>query len=138
MEIFQKLKATADQFQEQHAALLRKEDKASAFANLGWLYLNEQKYEEAVQEYQKALWHDANFAEAYNGLGHAYALLGRFDEAIQAQQKALQLNPTMAEAYAGLGFIHLKQAEISKSEEDYKSAMEAYRKADEIDEWRDY
>jgi tetratricopeptide (TPR) repeat protein len=58
--------------------------------------------------------------------------LGRFEEAIQAQQKALQLKPTMAEAYAGLGFIHLKQAEISQSEEDYESAMKAYRKATEL------
>jgi tetratricopeptide (TPR) repeat protein len=38
----------------------------------------------------------------------------------------------MAEAYAGLGFIRLKQAEISQSEEDYESAMEAYRKATEL------
>jgi len=132
METFKKLKKAADQFQEQHAALLRSVDKAPAFANLGWLYLNEQKYEEAAWEYQKALWHEPNFVEAYNGLSHAYALLGRFEEAIQTQQKALQLKPTMAEAYAGLGFIRMKQAETSQSEEGYKSAMRAYRKATEL------
>jgi len=132
MEVFQKLNKEAKQFQKHREALVRSMDKASAFANLGLLYLNEQKYEEAAREYQKAIWHEPNFAEAYNGLGHAYALLGRFEEAIQAQEKAIRLEPNMAEAYAGLGFTHLKQAELSQSEDDYRLALEAYRKATEL------
>ncbi|HIE28661.1 TPA: tetratricopeptide repeat protein [Candidatus Poribacteria bacterium] len=132
MEIFQKLRRETEQFQKQREALVRSVDKASAFANLGLLYLNEQKYEEAAREYQKALWHNPDFAEAYNGLGHAYAMLGRFEEAIQAQQKAIELQPKMAEAYAGLGFTRMKQAELSQSEEDYRLAMAAYRKATEL------
>ncbi|MFQ6040555.1 MAG: tetratricopeptide repeat protein [Candidatus Poribacteria bacterium] len=132
MEIFQKLHRETEQFQKQREALVRSVDKAAAFANLGLLYLDEQKYAEAAREYQKAIWHNPDFAEAYNGLGHAYALLGRFDEAIQAQQKAIELQPNMAEAYAGLGFTRMKQAELSDNEEDYKSALEAYRKATEL------
>ena len=132
MEIFQKLNEEAKQFHKHREALVRSMDKASAFANLGLLCLNEQKYEESAREYQKAIWHEPNFAEAYNGLGHAYALLGQFEEAIQAQEKAIKLEPNMAEAYAGLGFTYLKQAELSQSEDDYRLALEAYRKATEL------
>ncbi len=122
METFRQLKEAGEQSEPDV-------NKAPALVSLGWFYLNEKKYEEAVREYQKAIWHNPDLAPAYNGLGHAYAMLERYEEARQVLMKALKLNPQMAEIHAGLGFILLKGAQASESEPDYELALSAYRQA---------
>jgi len=61
--------------------------------NLGLVYAEQGRYEEAINEYRQALEKDRNFVMAYNNLGLAFAGRGQLDAAIDEFRKALVNKP---------------------------------------------
>lgn len=126
MALFEKRKAVLTPIHQLRGALQRTQDtseRAQILANIGRLYLKDERYEKAVWEYQKALGMDPQLASAYNGMGIAYTMLGKYSEAVTAQRKALELEPNFAKASAGLGLAYLSQNEAESALEHYRHAV---------------
>ncbi len=75
---------------------------SEAYLGLGWLYIYQGKYEEALVPLQAFLTKIREKGEVYYTLGQAYSKLGRNDEAKNAFKRAVELvpdNPLFIEAY---------------------------------------
>ena len=94
--------------------------------NLGNVYADLGRYDEAVEAYKKAVELDPDDAYPWNGLGEVYRHLGRYDEAIKAYQKAIELDANYAYPWNNLGNVH---AALGR----YDEAIKAYQKAIELD-----
>ncbi|HIB90987.1 TPA: tetratricopeptide repeat protein, partial [Candidatus Poribacteria bacterium] len=90
--------------------------------NLGSLYQELGKTQEAMNCYQKAIQINPNLSEVHNNLGNLYRELGEYQKAINCYQKAIQINPNLAEARNNLGSLY---RELGKTQE----AMNCYQKA---------
>ena len=73
-----------------------------AHGNLGNLYFNEERYDEAIEAYQKVIEIDPKQVAAYNNLGNVYAKQERYNEAIEVYQKTIELNPEQIAEYNNL------------------------------------
>ncbi len=82
-----------------------------ALANLGVVYRNAGRPEEAVAALRQALEIDPQFASAYNNLGYALLVQGRIEEAVKNLRTALELEPTLDAAHANLGLAHAMKRE---------------------------
>src|SRR6266498_795177 len=78
-------------------------------ADLGWLYFNARRYNEAEAQARKTLEMDSHFYLAHYYLGEVLQLKGQLTEAIAEYKKAAELNDDpfvlalLAQAYAKLG-----------------------------------
>ncbi len=91
---------------EYQAALRINPDYAEAHYNLGVVYGQQGRIDEAIREYQAALRINPDYAEAHHNLGLVYGQQGRTDEAIREYQAALRINPDYAEAHYNLGVVY--------------------------------
>jgi tetratricopeptide (TPR) repeat protein len=94
------------------------------YSNLGNIYRDESRYEEAIQLYKKAIQYDPAYAIAYSNLGRTYRIMNKNDEAIRTYLRAIEISP-MEEAYNGLGNVYRN---IGK----YVEAIASYEKAAEL------
>jgi serine/threonine-protein kinase len=87
-----------------------------AYANLGYLYLQQRRYAESVAITEKALqMNDKDYLE-WDNLGTAYQWMGQKDKAAQARareipllEEAVRLNPRDARAQGTLGWLYASQ-----------------------------
>jgi len=85
------------------AAVLLAPDFAEAHSNLGNLYVQAGRPDDALLAYAAALRVKPDFAAVYSNLGALLVDLERYDVAIRALQAALLLAPETPEVYANLG-----------------------------------
>ena len=76
---------------------------ARAHTDLGAAYLQQAKYEIALNEFNRAVAIDPNFAPAFNGLGLVYSSLGEDAKADESFKKAIQIQPLSSEAQNNYG-----------------------------------
>jgi len=93
--------------------------------NLGKLYNDIGKYEEAIDLLKKSLELKPNYAEAYNNLGVSYIYTGKYEEAIPLFKKSLELRPNYTKPYNNLGAAY---SSINRNEE----AIASFEKAVEV------
>ena len=79
-----------------------------ALYNIGVLYQEDDKFNDAVIAYQHALKIKPDYAEAHNNLGITFKELGRLDEAEASYTQAIELKPALVEAHSNLG-VTLKE-----------------------------
>ena len=82
-------------------------NKARSHNNLGNIFLNQGRYQEAINQYNEALRINPNYAEAHNNLGNAFLNQGRYQEATNQYNEALRINPNIAEVHYNLGNVYL-------------------------------
>jgi len=92
--------------------------------NLGALYANMGKYEEAMPFLQKAIQTDPAYAEAYYNFGTAYQGLGRTEEAIASYKKAIRLNLNYEKAYVNLAVVYYGLNKIEEAITLYRKALQ--------------
>jgi Flp pilus assembly protein TadD len=97
--------------------------KARPHNNLGMLYYNRGRIDEATKEYQTALALKPDYPEAHNNLGNTHVMQGRIAEAIKEYQTALRLNPDYAEAHYNLGKVYHDQKRIDEAIKEYQAAL---------------
>ena len=117
-----KLDNALAEFQKAHE--LAPKEPTSLFW-IGFIYLQERHYQEALQPTLDGLILRPKFADGHLNLGNIYDGLKRYPEAITEFQTAIQLEPNMprlADAYYNLGNVYLKMG--SKPE-----AVTAFQKA---------
>ena len=75
--------------------------------NLGIVFLNQGKYQEAISHLNEALRINPNYAKAHNNLGNVFLNQGKYQEAIPHLNEALRINPNYAKAHYNLGNAYL-------------------------------
>jgi tetratricopeptide (TPR) repeat protein/transglutaminase-like putative cysteine protease len=91
-------------------------DQANGHSQLGWLYLQMEKYELSAQEYEQSVkgfpkspWMELQLGRAYAGAHQKEKAQAAFDKAVELDPSALTLND--AAYYAAEGGLDLKNAE---------------------------
>jgi predicted O-linked N-acetylglucosamine transferase (SPINDLY family) len=79
--------------------------------NLGRVYQEWRKPDEAIASYQRALQLQPDFVEVHFNLGTAFKEHGQIAEAVECFRRALALKPDFAEAHYNLGKVLLGQKE---------------------------
>ena len=95
-----------------------------AYHNLGTVFLQMGRTDEAIAQFNKALEIDRNYAAAHNSLGNALLRIERVDESLAHLQKALELNPNYAEAHNNLGNTLVQMGKWSQAAAHYTRAFE--------------
>ena len=94
-----------------------------ALQQLGLLYIDTEKDQQAINPLTKSLEINPKSAQSYLGLGMAYVNLGRPKEAIKALNESLALDRREFRSYLYLG---MAQIDIGKLDEAEKSLKKAY------------
>ena len=63
------------------------------YNELAFVYLKNNKFEEADSILRKSIALESNQSEPYNNLGNLYSMFGYFDLAIEEYKKALKIDP---------------------------------------------
>jgi len=86
-------------------AIRLKPDYYEAHTNLGVVYKELGRLDDAVAAYQAAILHRPTFTEAHSNLALAYQDLGQLDLAKDALARALELRPKFPEVHSNLVFV---------------------------------
>jgi len=97
--------------------------QASAFRDLGKIYIAQGKYTLALKELLKAEERNPDDYLLQNFLGLAYVGKDRYDEAIFHFRKAIELKPDFADAKNNLGSALLKKGEVDAAISVFKDVL---------------
>jgi len=112
---------------ELHPSLPETMTMATAWTNLGNLYLDQGKYDEAIAAYDHALG-DMLYREPYLAQGNrGWALFkkGKVEEGISSIKEAVTTNPKFCLGYRNLGQIYGEQGKAEESCRSYARYREA-------------
>jgi Flp pilus assembly protein TadD len=94
---------------------------ASVWSELGFTYLQEEKYPEAIEAYAKAGTYSKD-SQTLNTLANAYRDNGQFAEAEAAYLEAIALNPNVSLSIVNLTYMYMQQQQTDKA----KSLLERH------------
>lgn len=102
-------------------------DKAPGFVelyiNLGRVYFELRRYDDAICEYKMAIWLDSLNLRAYYYLCQLYEEIRDFDNAIETCKKLIELQPHVAEFHCRIAqYLYLK-GNIDEAIEHYQTAV---------------
>lgn len=91
--------------------------------NLGLLYKEMGRKEEAVASYKKAIKARPDYALAHYNLANLYLNMDHKEKAIAAYEQAVEINPEYVEAYNNLGFAYSAVNRYEDSIASYKRSI---------------
>lgn len=108
------------------AELLSKEEDEepeNIFAELGFLYVEADCFQEAVAYFQESLKYNLENIDVLSDLAYAYEMLGDFDSAIATTNKILDVEPYTYEAWVNLGKLFSLKEEFEKAIDAFDFAL---------------
>jgi tetratricopeptide (TPR) repeat protein len=96
---------------------------ASAYNNLGAIFVQKDQFDRAMTAYNKAIELDPKQAQFYNNRGGAYRELNHYDEAIADFNRALELNPNYANAYYNRAVAFYQKKAFDRAWDDVKKTQ---------------
>lgn len=106
--------------------LKERPNDAKAFAQVGDIYFDQHKFNDAIEHYKKAIALEPQDVDSYNDLGLSYHYTGRSDEGLKYVEEGIQKNPNYQRAWLTKGFILAIKGNIPE-------ARNAWEKAYKID-----
>jgi tetratricopeptide (TPR) repeat protein len=94
-----------------------------AYGNLGVVYVNLGRCNEAIDAYQQAVKINPEYGFAYHALGVVYAKVGRYQDAIESYKQAIRIKPDEADAYYNLGNSYAKLGRLPEAIDVYQQAI---------------
>ena len=91
--------------------------------NLGTVYYDRGRLEDALREFQTAVRLTDSYADAHNNLGVVYEQLGRLDEALKEYQTSVLLKPDNADMHNNLGSMYERLGRLDEAMGEYRSAI---------------
>jgi len=145
--------AKLDQAEELYRSLLRKDEdldtKADIVHQLGYIYSNQAKHEDAIAYYQTSLeiWkkclpvNHPLLATSYSNIGNVYNRMGEFSKALEYYQTSLEIlkkslpadHPDLATSYNNIGLVYDAIGEYLKALEYFQTSLEMRRKSLPVD-----
>jgi len=92
--------------------------------NLGVIYYNFDKYDQAKKQFESVIQKNPDFYKPYYGLGVIYYIQRKYELAVQQFEKVLQLNPTHDRTLYYLGRAYVRLNSIEKGLEYLHKAVE--------------
>ena len=96
----------------------------NALSNLGFLYVQQGKIDEAIAVYERAAAVHKNVPQVYANLAHAFLLKGDPDGAVEACRKALAISDRFALAHNHLARAYLQRGERDAARNHIRKALE--------------
>jgi len=106
-----------------HNAISLNSDVAAFHSNLGNVFKDLGRFDEAAARYKQALAITPSFPEALFNLGNTLKDQGKMEEACECYYKALDIRPTYAEAYSSLGVALEAQGKLETAIDCYRQAL---------------
>ncbi|MFQ5900081.1 MAG: tetratricopeptide repeat protein [Thermodesulfobacteriota bacterium] len=92
--------------------------------NLGTVYAEQGRLDDAVREYQITLRLDPNYVKAHYNLGVTYAKQGKLNDAIKEYQVTLDVEPEeYAETHNDIGSLYAEQGRLDDAIREYKTTL---------------
>jgi tetratricopeptide (TPR) repeat protein len=101
-------------------------NNAGAHAQLGNVYFDAERWDDAIQWYEKALKLDPNNADVSTDLGVSYYYTNRTDEALTQFERSLQLDPKHTKTLLNKGIV------LAFGKQDLGAAAEEWKKVVEL------
>jgi len=95
-----------------------------AHNNLGIVFFQQRRMDEAIAHLQQSLEIKPDYAEAYYNLATVLLQQGRTDEAIAHFQKAVEIKPDHASAHKNLGIAFFQQGRMDEAIAHFKKSLE--------------
>ena len=108
-----------------HKAISKNNFIADAHNNLGIIYLDSKKYDQAVEAFQKAIEIDPEYKLAYMNTGVVYARQGKHREAIEMYKKIVEKYPKYTLALSNIGIGYRDLGDFDTALEWFKKSVEA-------------
>ncbi|GAX60011.1 hypothetical protein SCALIN_C05_0096 [Candidatus Scalindua japonica] len=103
--------------------IILKPDHAAAYNNLGTVFKEQNKFEEAIKNYNKSLALKPDYAMAHNNLGNLLKDIGKFAEAETSCRRAILLQPDFSDAHNNLASTLQKQGKHEEAIRSYNLAV---------------
>ena len=101
-----------------------KEEYSLVYYNLGSLYQDTGRPEEALPHFERYVTMEPENADGWMNLGTVLGDLKRFDDAIEKLEKGLELSPDSARAHNNMANVYTLAARPAEAEPYYKKAIE--------------
>jgi superkiller protein 3 len=92
--------------------------------NLGSVYLEKGKLDEAIAEFKQVIAIKPRHTGAYTNLGVVYSRKNRLDEAIAVYKQALAINPDSEEAHINIGTAYGKKGMLDEAIAEFEQTLE--------------
>lgn len=102
-------------------------DRAVSWHNLGNIYHQWGRYQEAVAALRQAIKLDPTSPLPWNSLGAVYKELGKPEQAVHAYRRAIEIDPTYAPPYNNLGFFYEQLGEYEQAMALYQQVIEHHQ-----------
>ncbi|OQY41505.1 MAG: hypothetical protein B6242_17295 [Anaerolineaceae bacterium 4572_78] len=99
------------------------EGNAQSYYRQGNVYLEDEKYDQAIVAYTQAILLEPNYAEAYNNRAWAYVHKGDYDLALSDVTTAINFDKTQAYMYDTRGFVYYRKGYSKEALMDYTKAI---------------
>jgi tetratricopeptide (TPR) repeat protein len=96
---------------------------ADAHNNLGNVYRQQGRFEEAAGEFRAASAINPRLVAAYDNLGVTLEAMGRGEEARQAFEAALRVDPDAATVHSNLGNYYFRRGDLGRARAEYLTAI---------------
>ncbi len=97
-------------------------DDLPSYNELGRLYVDQNKYDEAEKIFRKAS--EMGHLPSYNELGRLYVKQNKYDQAEEIFRKALEIDADALPIYNELGCLYVKQNKFDEAEKIFRKALE--------------
>ncbi len=106
-------------------ALSLQRDYSEAYMNLGALYAQRGKCEQAIVEFRKALENPfyATPAKAYHNIGLCQRLLGEIEQAEQSLKDAVHMDRTLLRAKVDLGILYYQENRLDEAVREFSELL---------------
>jgi tetratricopeptide (TPR) repeat protein len=91
--------------------------------NVGLVYIQSDRLDDAIKYFNKALSLRPNFDLALNALGLTYFMKGEFQKAAGHFEKCLAISPGLTEAHNYLGSVYQELGYVDKAEIEFRKAI---------------
>jgi len=98
-------------------------DQPFSRLDLGRLYLQSNRLDEAQKQFQDALGIDPTMGDAYNNIGKILEMKHQDDEALAEYLKAARYRPYLAAPYFNIGRLYAKQKRYPEALKEYEKAI---------------
>ena len=97
--------------------------RTDPYVNLGLIYIQLNRLDDALEQFRTALKIEPDLAEAHNNMGNVYGMQHKDDEALKEYLQVVKLQPTLAEPYNNIGYLYARKQRYPEAIEQYGKAI---------------
>lgn len=110
--------------------LKEKPNNAKTFAEVGDIYFDQRKFNEAIEYYKKTIAMEPDDVDSYNDIGLAYHYIGKSDEGLKYVEEGIKKNPNYQRAWLTKGFILAVKGSIGEARASWEKAYNIDQNSD--------